>query len=83
MVYIEQWQQAFYTARNVVKTLKSTGLQINPYDPCVPNLLVNNKQQTTCFRVDDCKLSHQDIKVNDEFINTLRDEYDSVFEDGY
>ena len=44
---------------------------------------MNNKQQTTCFRVDECKLSHQDIKVNDEFINTLRDEYDSVFEDGY
>ena len=83
MVYIEQWYQAFYTARNFVKTLKRIGLQINPYDPCVPNCLVDNKQKTTCFRVDDCKLIHQDIKVNDEFINTLRDEYESVFEDGY
>ena len=32
--------------------------------------------------MNDCKLSHQDSKVNDEFINTLRDEYESVFEDG-
>ena len=30
-----------------------------------------------------CKLSHQDRKLNDGFINTLHDEYESVFEDGY
>ena len=32
--------------------------------------------------MDNCKLIHQDSKVNYEFINTLRDEYESVFEDG-
>ena len=32
--------------------------------------------------MDDCKLRHQDSKANDEFINTLRDKYESVFEDG-
>ena len=32
--------------------------------------------------MDDCKLSYQDSEVNDEFINTLRDEYESVFEYG-
>ena len=56
--------------------------QLNTYDPCVSNRLVNNKQQTICFHVDKCKLSHQYRKVNDEFVNTLRDEYESVFEDG-
>ena len=63
------------------KTLKRTGFPINPYYPCVANHLVNDKQQTICFHVDDCKLSHQDSEVNDKLINTLRDEYDSVFED--
>ena len=32
--------------------------------------------------MDDCNLIHQDREVNDEFINILRDEYESVFEDG-
>ena len=32
--------------------------------------------------MDDWKLSHQDRKVDDEFINTLNDECASVFEDG-
>ena len=62
-----------------VKTLKSTGFQINPYDPCVANRLVDNKQKTICFHVKDCKISHQDSKVNDKSINTLRDEYESLF----
>ena len=62
-----------------VKTMKIIGFQINPYYPCVSNRLVNNKQQTICFRVDDCKLGHQDSEVNDGFINTLCDEYESAF----
>ena len=66
-----------------VKTLKRTGIQLNPYDPCVANSLVKNKQQNIFFHVDDWKLIHQDSEVNDEFINTLRDEYESVFEYGY
>ena len=33
--------------------------------------------------MDNCKLIHQDSEVNEEFINTLCDEYESVFEYGY
>jgi hypothetical protein len=64
------------------KTLKRHGFKINPYDPCVANRTVNGKQHTICFHVDDCKLSHEDSKVNDEFIEELRQEYESIFEDG-
>ena len=32
--------------------------------------------------MDECKLSHKDIKTNEEFINTLHDEYNILFEDG-
>ena len=62
--------------------MKSTELQNNWYGHCVANLPVNDKQQTILFHVDDCKLIHQEIKLNNEFINTLRDEYDTIFEDG-
>ena len=58
------------------------GFQLNPYDTCVSDCLLKNKQQTIWFHVDKFKLSHQDRKVNDEFINTLRDEYESLFEYG-
>ena len=65
-----------------VKKLKRNGLQLNTYDICVVNSLLNDNQKTICFHVDDCKISHQDSKVNEEFINTLYDEYESLFEDG-
>ena len=68
--------------KKVLKTLKSTVFQINPYDPCVAYRMVNDKKKTVCFHAENCKLSHQDRKVNNQFINKLRDEYDSVFEDG-
>ena len=69
--------------KKFVKKLRRSGLKLNPYDPCVENIPVNNNQKTTCFHVENCKLIHQDSEVNDEFINTLHDEYESVFEDGY
>jgi hypothetical protein len=64
------------------KTLKRNDFTINPYDPCVANRRVSEKQQTICWHVDDCKLSHVDSKVQDEFIQVLRNEYESIFEDG-
>ena len=79
---MERWWLDYYTTRNFAKTLESTEFQLNPYDPCVANCLVDNKQKTIIFHVDDCKLIHQDSEVNDKFINTLGDEYESVFEDG-
>ena len=64
------------------KSLLRHGFELNPYDPCVANRIVNGKQQTVCFHVDDCKISHADAKVNDKFIQELRDEYETIFEDG-
>ena len=64
--------------KKFVKTLKSTGFQLNPYNPCVANSIVNNKQQAICFHVEYFKLTHKDSKVSGEFINTLRDQYDIV-----
>ena len=44
--------------------------------------MVKEKQQTVCFHVEDCKISHVDPKVNDVFIEELCHEYESIFEDG-
>lgn len=64
------------------KTLKQNGFELNPYDPCTANRMVNGNQQTCLWHVDDCKLSHKDKKVNDKFIEVIREEYESIFENG-
>ena len=48
-----------------VKTLKRNNFVLNPYDPCVANRVIDDKQQTVCWHVDDCKISHVDSKTND------------------
>ena len=42
--------------------LESIGFKFNPYDPCVANRIVNGKQHTVQFHVDDLMSSHQDTK---------------------
>ncbi len=64
------------------KSLTSVGFKINPYDPCVVNKTVNGMQMTICFHVHDCKLSHCSSRANDNMIDWLRQEYESIFEDG-
>ena len=64
------------------KTLSDNNFTENGYDPCVYNKMVEGKQQTVLFHVDDCKISHVNSKVNDELIETLQSEYENVFEDG-
>ena len=55
------------------KTFKLNKFNINPYECCVANLLVNGLQQFILFCVNDCKLIHKDPKVNDSFIEVLRE----------
>jgi hypothetical protein len=64
------------------KSLTSVGFKINPYDPCIVNKTVNGTQMTICFDVHDCKLSHCSSRANDNMIDWLRQEYESIFEDG-
>jgi hypothetical protein len=56
--------------------------RLNPYDECVSNKIVTGKQNTICFHVDNCKISHEYDRVVDETINWLQVEYESIFEDG-
>jgi hypothetical protein len=37
---------------------------------------------TIYFHVDDCKLSHRKTKVMDSIVEYIRQEYDSIFDDG-
>jgi hypothetical protein len=55
---------------------------MNPYDPCVWNKMIEGKQCTLCFHVDDCKILHQSSKVVTKVIKWLRKDYKSILEDG-
>ena len=39
------------------------GFKLNPYDKCVANKVINGKQCTIAFYVDDNKISHEDPEV--------------------
>ena len=43
---------------NFVENLESAGFQLNPYDPCVENKIVDGAQLTVVWHVDDIKASH-------------------------
>jgi hypothetical protein len=44
----------------LVHELIGDGFELNRYDPCVANKMVNGKQMTVCWHVDDLKVSHLD-----------------------
>ena len=68
--------------RKFAKILTEADFTFNPYDPCVANKIIDGKQMTILFHVDDCKLSHVNSRQNDRMIEYLRQEYESIFEDG-
>ena len=47
--------------------LEEKGYEFNPYDQCVANKMIQGKQHTVRFHVDDLMDSHVNPKVNDDF----------------
>ena len=59
----------------LAKALLSYGFELNPYDACVANKMVNSEQLTIFWQIDDLKSSHIDPKVNDEFLQWIEDTF--------
>jgi hypothetical protein len=55
--------------------LLEEGYVANPYDPCVVNKMINGKQCTIGWWVDDLKISHVDSMVVDHVIDMLDEEF--------
>ena len=53
------------------RELEAMGFVVNPYDPCVANRMVNGKQQTVTWHVDDLKISHEDKVENTILIHEI------------
>ena len=64
-----RWYELYST------TLVKMGFKINPYDLCVANKMINGKQCTISWYVDDNKISHKDPKVVDEVIKEIESHF--------
>ncbi len=59
------WYKLFST------TLQGAGFELNPYDTCVANKIIDGKQCTITWYVDDNKISHADDNVVINIIETI------------
>ena len=59
----------------LVADLESDGFVLNPYDPCVANKIVNGKQMTVCWHIDNLKVLHCDPAQVTIFGNWLSEKY--------
>jgi hypothetical protein len=66
------------------KSLTDVDFIINPHDPCVANKMIDGKQMTICWHVDDLKASHVNPKVVDRMIKRLRQKHvrGRIWQDG-
>jgi hypothetical protein len=70
-------QSSLLYYKKFCKDLEEIGFKVNPYDPCVANRMINGKQHTVTWHVDNLKSSHINPKVNDEFLSWLKLKYAS------
>ena len=89
VLLVECWNAIYGTMiagllyyRKFSESLTEEGYVANEYDPCVWNKVIKGKQSTICFHVDNCKISHMSVQVNDNTIEWLRRDYESIFTDG-
>ena len=65
-------KSAFDFCNKLRSDLEGNGFIINPYDPCVANKGVNDKQMTVIWHADDLKVSHVDKNENIKFAEWMK-----------
>lgn len=82
VMYVELLKALYGTLRaarlfweKLSSKLHEWGFCTNPYDSCVANKMVNGKQLTVVWHVDDLKVSHVDVDVVDEFVDQMEEEF--------
>ena len=56
-------------------TLEEMGFKINPYDKCVANKMIEGKQCTICWYVDDNKILHENEVVVTNVLNDMEKKF--------
>ena len=69
---------ALLAYKKLAKLFRSWGFKMNPYDACVWNKIINGKQFTIVFHIDDLLLSHLNPNIVTLYIRKLQKEYGSL-----
>jgi hypothetical protein len=56
----------------LVEDLRADGFELNEYDPCVANKMVNGTQLMVTWHLDDLKMSHKDDAVLKRLVTYLK-----------
>ena len=51
------------------------GFEINPYDKCISNKIINGNQCTIGWYVDGNKISHKEVKVFDDMLTIFKENW--------
>ena len=62
--------------KKLVADLRSMGFKVNPCDPCATNKMINGKQMTAAWHVDNLKVSHEDTNEVIGFVNWLKTKHE-------
>ena len=62
-------ESALWFYKKLKKDMEAYGFIINPYDPCVANSMINGKQMTVTWHVEDLNVSHEDSAEITKFAN--------------
>ena len=61
-----------------ISTLQDMGFELNPHNMCVINSMIDRKQCTMCWYVEDNKISHKDPKVVDKIIKRIESKFEKM-----
>jgi len=61
--------------RKLILELKGMDFEVNPYDPCVVNKMINGSQMTVRWHLDELMISHISSKAISQFLCALKDIY--------
>jgi hypothetical protein len=56
---------------NLTAHLKTMGFVVNDYNMCIANKIIDGKQCTICWHVDDLKISHESQEVLENIVKEL------------
>jgi len=71
-------ESALLFYKKLRKDVEDIGFKVNPYDPCVANMQVFDKQLTITWHIDDMKVSHQYSNVVDLFVDWVKYKYEDI-----
>ena len=71
-------KRALLFYKKLVGEILEQGFELNPYDPCVANKMINGKHMTITWHVDDLKISHVNAREVTKIIEWFKSIYGTV-----